>query len=385
MGNVRWGNRSSSQSGQSLILAVMGMAALMGMAAMAIDVGLVFHERREAQNAADAAALAGASSLPPYGTSFQAAAKAQEWAELNGYEDGVSNTNVNVTYPYDGDASRLEVEIERPYSFTFGKVLGLDQLTVSARAVGQGTFTTGGGGGYAIFVINNDCSTSDPLEISGSLNDVTGDVHSNSKIKIGGSFVDFVGDTTYTCTFTDGGSNNTFTPPPAQFGNRPSPLDYTYGSFPCTYSYTQDIDVGSRSELWLNNDPGTQELKDAVICSTGDIQLSGQDVTGNVTFVAGDELKISGSNFHLKGLWNDVLAYSAGSNEAAIDMSGSGGLWEGYIFAPNGRAKVAGQDALSVQGSIIADRVTISGSDFSINSTDNGSVSPGPGTVKLVE
>ena len=45
--------------GQGLVLAALAMVVILGFAAMAIDVGLFLHERRELQNAADAAALAG--------------------------------------------------------------------------------------------------------------------------------------------------------------------------------------------------------------------------------------------------------------------------------------------------------------------------------------
>lgn len=52
-----------SEQGQVLILIVLSIVALLGFAALAIDGGMIFSERRVAQNAADAAAYAGAASL----------------------------------------------------------------------------------------------------------------------------------------------------------------------------------------------------------------------------------------------------------------------------------------------------------------------------------
>ena len=52
-----------SESGQILILLAVGIVALLGFTALAIDGGAVFFDRRSAQNAADAAALAGAYEL----------------------------------------------------------------------------------------------------------------------------------------------------------------------------------------------------------------------------------------------------------------------------------------------------------------------------------
>jgi hypothetical protein len=376
---------SAAQRGQTLIMFVLAAGVLLGLTALAIDVGLIFHERRAAQNAADAAALAAVAKLPPFGLPGEPESVANDWAKRNGYESGVDSTSVTVQYPYNADASKIEVEIERPFSLVFGRVLGLDQTGISARAVAQATFSVGSGGGYAIFVINNNCSASDPLEVSGSDVDVTGLVHSNSKVKIGGSNDSFNGATTYSCSFSDSGSNNSFTPSPAQTDNRTPPLDYSYSDFPCDYSYTEDVDLSSKNELWVNNDPSTLTLKDAVICSTKDLQISVQGARGNVTLVAGDEIKLSGSNMDLKGLWHDVLAFSAASHDSTIDMSGSGGSWEGYIYSPDGRVKIQGQNDLSVKGSIVADRVSISGSDFSIDSTLLGTIWPGPGAARLIE
>jgi hypothetical protein len=52
-------NISSSEKGQALILLVFAAVALLGFTALAIDGGMVYADRRHAQNAADAASLAG--------------------------------------------------------------------------------------------------------------------------------------------------------------------------------------------------------------------------------------------------------------------------------------------------------------------------------------
>ena len=49
-----------NERGASIVLVSVMMAALMGMAALAIDLGMLRKARAEAQRAADAAALAGA-------------------------------------------------------------------------------------------------------------------------------------------------------------------------------------------------------------------------------------------------------------------------------------------------------------------------------------
>ncbi len=91
-----------------------------------------------------------------------------------------------------------------------------------------------------------------------------------------------------------------------------------------------------------------------------------------MTLVAGDELKISGSDFHISSFVNDVLAYSSGNHSSAIDMSGSGGSWLGFVHSPFGRTKIQGSDNLTISGSVVSSEVTVSGSNFKITSYDDG-------------
>jgi hypothetical protein len=60
----RFNARIRSESGQVFVFVAVIMVALVGMAALVIDVGSWFHAQRKLQTAADAAALAGAQHLP---------------------------------------------------------------------------------------------------------------------------------------------------------------------------------------------------------------------------------------------------------------------------------------------------------------------------------
>jgi hypothetical protein len=55
-----------SERGQALVLIVLTMIALLGFTALAIDGGMVYSDRRHAQNAADAASLAGGGAVASY-------------------------------------------------------------------------------------------------------------------------------------------------------------------------------------------------------------------------------------------------------------------------------------------------------------------------------
>src|SRR5437899_7981806 len=58
---------SVSGRGSVLVLTAAAMVPLLGMVSLSVDVGRLMSTRRQLQNAADAAALAGAQRLPDYG------------------------------------------------------------------------------------------------------------------------------------------------------------------------------------------------------------------------------------------------------------------------------------------------------------------------------
>ena len=135
--------------------------------------------------------------------------------------------------------------------------------------------------------------------MNGSEATVTGLVHSNSDAQVSGSLNDFNGPFTHSCDFTNNGSNNTYNPPAESDGNRDAPVEFSYSDFECTFEYTQDTDLTSQPEAWVNFSTKT-ELKPGVYCSTKKLSLSGSNVTGKVTLVAGDKLTVTGQNFNLE-------------------------------------------------------------------------------------
>ena len=90
------------ESGQSIVMIAMSLVVLCGMAAIAVDIGRVSVERGQLQNAADAAALAGAAALP---TATTAKSQAVLYAGIN----GVSAADTTATTPFGGNASKIEV------------------------------------------------------------------------------------------------------------------------------------------------------------------------------------------------------------------------------------------------------------------------------------
>jgi hypothetical protein len=372
-----------SERGQILVLAALFGTALLALAGLAIDGGWFYVERRQAQNAADHAAQAATHILADGGTEATAEAVAIEYAEANGY--GSADVVVNIP-PASGEFAGLDDHVEviiskDPTTFFIHTILS-DAGGISARGVA--TYEPLRAGHYALFAKSSNCGNADTLEISGSNINVDGYTHANANVKIPGSSNDFVGEVTRQCGLNVGGSDNTFDPaPPPAEGTRVFPVDFVYSDFPCTMEFTSDTDLSSVPAAWVNDNVNTNQLKPGVYCSTAKLTLSRSDVSGSVTLVAQQELSVSGSNFALTPYWNDVLLFTSSTSSSALDVNGSGGSFTGLIIAPNGNAKIQGSNNLSIRGSVLANTISVSGSDFSLTALED--ISPTTGKISLVE
>jgi hypothetical protein len=121
-------NPARHERGQVLVLVVIGLVALIGITALVIDGGNVYLDHREAQNAADSAALASALARIR-GENF--VQKANEVAAQNGYNnDGATNTVQVYSPPIDGshvgDIEYIQIIITSRVDTFFGGVIGQD-------------------------------------------------------------------------------------------------------------------------------------------------------------------------------------------------------------------------------------------------------------------
>ena len=121
---------AKNEDGAALVLVALAMVGLMGFAALVVDVGGMYSAKAKLQNAADAAALAGARELPDVSTAISTV---ENYAERN----GVPKEQTAATTPYDGDSKLIEVICTRNVSYTFARVLGFTDTDISARAVAK--------------------------------------------------------------------------------------------------------------------------------------------------------------------------------------------------------------------------------------------------------
>ena len=126
-----------NEDGQVLVLVALLMVVLISFAALIVDVGAMYLTKSNMQNAADAAAIAGAQALPDVSNAI---ITAKYYAELNGAEQD----NTTATTPYNGVSTMIEVVITKNVRYAFAGVLGFIDGDVSARAVAKKQFVWAG-------------------------------------------------------------------------------------------------------------------------------------------------------------------------------------------------------------------------------------------------
>lgn len=115
------------EKGSALVLIALSMIALLSAAALVTDVGIMYYNKSQVVNAADAAALAGAQALPGDPST------AETMARLYGARNKVDT--IDVIFPEDG--CTIEVRAQRTTDLFLARVIGHNNSTASAVAVAR--------------------------------------------------------------------------------------------------------------------------------------------------------------------------------------------------------------------------------------------------------
>jgi hypothetical protein len=122
--------------GQVVVLFALFAIVLVGILALAIDVGYLYSERRELQSAADAAALAGGAALINGATNAQIDASADAYLAANGV-DGSGSPVINVAIAGNRRAGTVTVDVERDVQRFFLGAIYAGAWEVGAHAVAE--------------------------------------------------------------------------------------------------------------------------------------------------------------------------------------------------------------------------------------------------------
>ena len=127
------------ERGQALILIALTLVGLMGIAGLVIDGGNAFQDRQQAQNAADAAALASAHARITGGNVVDSAMAA---AAENGFNNDGARTIISLYTPpkdgpHAGDIEYIQVIIRSTVKTYLMRVIGTDEIVNEVQAVAR--------------------------------------------------------------------------------------------------------------------------------------------------------------------------------------------------------------------------------------------------------
>lgn len=379
-----------SESGQALILIVIGIIALIGMTGLTIDGGDAYAEKRNSQNAADTAVLA-AALAKVRGDDWHAIA--YERAASNSYDNngttnavevyGCDDANSTCGY-YDGNSEYIQVVITAHTKAYFAPVVGIQELVTKVNAVARAapSTTTQMFDGHAVVgLAPHDCQA---VKYQGA---------ADTNIPYGGIFVN--SDCTNSAFFNHSGAAQLSTPSLCSVGGityAPGALDipsistgcepYAYPPAEivepdpiCTGNATRNGNSMSAGNYTGTFPPhGVTVLQSGVYCINGDFRLNGGDSLtgynvvirvngGNVTWNGGAQVNLSApTNGPFAGLLLLLPSDPANAPDATVTINGnSESSLSGSILAMSADISVEGTGDDGIFGQIIGYTVELTG------------------------
>jgi hypothetical protein len=329
-----------NEDGQVLVLMALLLVVLLGCAALVIDTALVYGTKGKLQNAANAAALAGARYLP--NDTSTANSTAINYGGLNGASE------TTPTAPYNGDSTKIEVVCKKTILYQFARVLGFKQADVSARAVAQKT-TFGDSGdpfGYALFAGEGAVS------YNGANHNFDGGVYGRDGVDLGQHAEILHGN-----AVSSNGTCSSFTGPGNSITNNPvipmpdfSGLIRSQGIF-INNQAEFDVTVNGKSvngPIYVNS----SLIINGRIAGNGIIYAN-----GTITFKNNNSLQTS----------QDSICFYAEKGNMTVE-----GGYIGILYSPHGLITINGGPNTDTYGRIIAKNVNVdTGAKASVYATAN--------------
>lgn len=172
--------RRRRQRGQVVVIFALAATAIVALASLAIEGGLIEADRRFDQALSDGAALAGAQSLPsdasaarskaakyvvagvnqgvvPAGCDYSNLAVDNSMTAMSATCDASQSYSVLMQTPYNGSASQILVRVQHVGGLSLARVVGMASSTIGSRSV---ALSSSGGApfGFAVFA-QNDMTT----------------------------------------------------------------------------------------------------------------------------------------------------------------------------------------------------------------------------------
>jgi hypothetical protein len=382
-----------AEKGQALILIVLVITVAVGMVGLSLDAGNSFSNRRQAQNAADAAAIAAAYAKIQGGNIVTTA---RNLAGQNGFVNNDGTTKVLVNNPpvggdYNGNADYIQVVIENDVETWFAQIIGIESThntveaishatpsqwtplyqgnaLVALKTTGKGVFRSHGDNntnvyGAGIFVNSNDACAFEQM--------------GNSVLNVPEAAVQVVGKACMNGSIS----------PASTITTEVQPVPYPPISLPeepvCATEATQEgneLNPGN----WEGSFPpkGVTFLRPGIYCIDGTFMMNAHEVlkgdgvllymrSGNIHWNGLAEINLTG---YTTAPYPGLLIYMPMSNAEGIILNGnSNSTFAGSILAPASDVQINGTERSDTyQTQIIAYTIDLIGTmDLNVNYNEN--------------
>lgn len=413
-----------SERGQAIVIIVFAIFGLLAMGALAIDIGQLYAARRNAQNAADAAALAAAYDIAAGSKDVATALEiAYAMTRKNGFSnDGKTNwvlaTDDPIDSPYctacggkvDG-TDYVQVTITMRLNPIFAQFIYSGAKEFKVEAVARAIDADEVSAGNALMALTEETDKKEvginmdgnvSIEVSGGNIRANGNMTrkgepDKSQIKVGTYDHIYYGGTFEgkTGTFTGKDENNKLITPeenPAvhlgKFAPPACPTLQTGETWPAETStwskgtgfrYKTDTVYGATT-YYYNNGLSVDTLPPGIHCIDGGISkgnISGSDIL--VVLLSGDIKMTGGDSFDLRAAtdmkdmngnqWGGMVFYIPPTNQgdskkpAEFKFGGNaGGYFYGLVYAPKATCDMGGTpDGEAIHSAIICNKIKIHG------------------------
>jgi formylmethanofuran dehydrogenase subunit C len=389
--------------GMVLVTAVLALAALLGMAALTIDIGRVAVATQSVQAIADAAALAAAHELPDHGTAalrltniVEANNAITQWpqvmvaldSDVTWYEAGDEVPGYGLLT---SDEAAVRVVARANEQYLFARVAGLDEMNIQRSAIAKASI---GSSAHPALFAGETAHWLNALVINGSHAHIEGDTHANSGVVINGAHHHFFGPLTYRNNISINGAQNQFDGGYREGEVMAYPIDYTWEQFtPWTTEINrlvinganQSMDIG---HLYVNGNVTINgsnfHARNGILMVEGNVVFNGAGhLLDNVTIIAKGSITFNGACQTVTPYVEDLALMSLQDTAgAAITFNGANQHSYGTLFAPNGGITYNGANQQHQYGSIIGKRITANGAGFTMYGTPT---SGGSKQIRLIQ
>ena len=355
-----------------IILIAAALSALLGFAALAVDMSVSYLDETRMQTAVDSAVLAGATKLPD---TVSATALAQQYLVANGVDPE------KVTFSFEADNMIISAEANSSRPSLFSNIFGNDSLETASSASAEKYLTTMGGPfDYRLF----SGSAKSHIFLGGQFH-LDGSVHSNGTVGVSPANGDVTGAieacktiefNKYTATAGSLVPNAPFIDMvdftsvvdrvlPTNYETRLTAKEVNAQWLPQTFAGNTYID-GSISisqtctilgNLYVNgtiniNGGAPVCILDGTMYATGDINFNNTAEISGCVFAGGD-INFRGPGAYIRS-GEEVCIYSQTGD---IAFSTAVSEVRGIVYAPEGHVQIVG-DNTTFYGSIIGNTVS---------------------------